>query len=482
VDTIDRVTTTTLDPRAKEIAAVKELRRLIESGGLQKYYDAVIGRVVDTDLEAKANELFANLPKINAAATAEELTALGLWTVAPRGIEQLLQSPRYLPGRRLLVFASLNPDFNAANNGFLTYLAPDQGGVPGVTCRAVLMGEKGDSFLVHIDGKDDPVEISKKEIYKYNQPTDFRQSVGGQLDPDRLVVGSGGTTYGEVDYREPLTKAKVCEVAIRLDKTVGQLDFAKALTATVMGDNAAADASVQLRDQVMRTIRGCIDMEYYKSQYAEKYKQDFRPHAARCSTGRAAIRGTGKCHDFAIVGMGLLSPFAASLGIDASFYYGHCYRGVESYQAGAKLPSDIDASKLIKIGGGRLMENPFVHQATRSRGPNGEILKNADGSPVIESGGHSFTVLYYRGAGAALRVSDPTWGQPCVEADVAFTTKYGDRNPDRNWFVPPTLPVAAADVDCSGRMTSKTPGVMFGSQGAGRENHISSRLASLFGG
>jgi hypothetical protein len=427
IDQISRVRNT---GTPGQVNAVREMKRLMKSGEIKKYYKAVIDPESAPELNDKAMKLFNSLPKLNAACDAQDLVACELWTVAPKGLNELRKSPKYLPGRKLLVPASLNPDLFDSSS-FLTYLSPEEGGKKGVTCRATLVGEEGKNFLVHVPGKDTPLKISKEEVYRYNQPNDFRVRERGTPNSDILKVSGGRNSFGQTDYSDPLTKAKLCEAAIKMDKIVSKIDFNKALQGDVMGKTKGAKKVTELQRKCIKVIHDVIDMTYYESKDKEKNRKAHRPHASMVSTGRSAIKGTGKCHDHAAVNLGLLTPFAESLGVDVKMFYGHCYR---AHKKG---------------------DNPFEHKSM------------PDGS----STGHSWLHLEFRPSMEA-RISDQTWDQPDLEADRAYTTRWGDRSPNRNWFVPGISPVSDTDTDMSGGVTVNTPATIFGQRGDGRENHI----------
>ncbi|MFH1810410.1 MAG: hypothetical protein ABIJ09_16835 [Pseudomonadota bacterium] len=315
IDTVggtSRVNAVTFVPPDSEVAAVQKMRQLVTGGQLKSYYDAATGAVDNPALKEEALKLFADLPKITVdTIDADKMVALKLWSTKPRGIEEMQNSARYLPGRQVVVETNINADaFD--ERGLLSYKAD---GPKGRTYRATLAGEDGDNFLVKIDGKDDPVSVPKTEIYKLNQPHKF----------DGDVVRLSGT----IDYNDPFMKAKIAEAAIKMDSLVGKLDFTKMATdgsggmLTVFNRGASAQTMVELQRKCVRVTHDVINMVYPNGS-AEK-----RPGCARGgNAGRLAVNGAGVCYDQATVMLGVLNPFREMLGVDVKFISGGVFRNV----------------------------------------------------------------------------------------------------------------------------------------------------------
>ena len=143
---------------APQKQAVAKFKSLMEAGKLQSYYDAYNGKVDDPQLKAEAAALFKELPRIDVNTDPAKLVALGLITTAPKGVDFVEKSPRYLPGRQVMVRTTLQTK-DRSTSVFGTY---DPNGNVGITHKASLAGEDGDNFLVKIDGSDDPIKLSKK--------------------------------------------------------------------------------------------------------------------------------------------------------------------------------------------------------------------------------------------------------------------------------------------------------------------------------
>ncbi len=399
---VSGVSTPVLSPAQQAVAT---MRSLVETRQLSKYYAAITGEVTDPALKEKAMELFRNLPKINSATTGVEMQKLGLWTTPPRGLEQMQRSARYLPGRQVMVETTVH------SNVFddRTLLSYKEDGVKARTYRATLVGEEGDNFLVEVDGKPDPISVPKTEIYKLNQPHLF--------EGDRLGIAN-------CDYNDPLVKAKLAEMAIKMDDLVGQLDFTKMKTdsggghAAVWGFGRGARNMHEIQRACVKVVHDSIDMRYS----GHNDRQPGRTSGG--GAGRQAIKGRGVCYDQSGVNCALLAPFSKMLGVDIQFISGGVYRNV----------------------------------------------RNADANP-FRGGAHGWLQLTYRPS-MEHRICDRTWRQPDHAMDRAYS-RWGDRYPGGFYWGVKSAPVVDTDVNFSGDVSVATFDRQFGSQGVdGRDNHM----------
>ncbi|MBL8950856.1 MAG: transglutaminase domain-containing protein [Myxococcaceae bacterium] len=398
--------TVTLAPDAAAAAAVRKMRELVQNGQLQRYYDAAIGQG-DPALKDVALKLFNDLPKLNSSATADELVAAGLWTAKPKGIDEMTKSARFLPGRQVLVETTVHSNVFDDRN----FLSFKEGGVKAKTYRATIAGEKGDNFLIKVDGKNDPIEVPKSKVFEANQPHVF--------EGDKVRI------YKTADYTSPFMKAKIAEAAIKMDALVQKIDFTKAEVKTsggglsrIFGGGDSQKVS-ELQRQAVKIIHDVIDMKYPSGNVYSEPGRDSGQDA-----GRLAVRGIGMCYEQASVMAAMLNPFRQALGVDVQFISGGVYRDVRSAD-----------------------QNPF----------NG--------------GGHGWLQLTYRPS-MELRICDRTWNQSDHPADRAYS-RWGDRYPASN-YGGNVQKVADTDVDVSGKVTVATFDRQFGVQGQdGRDNHQS---------
>lgn len=405
------------DAPSPEKLAVGKMRDLIKSGQLQKYYDAAIG-IGDASLKDEALKLFKSLPKIAPSVNANDMVANGFWTTAPRGIEEMQKSARYLPGRQVLAEVNINTDAMKGGDKFLSF---DEKGPKGITYRATLAGEdpnNKDNFLVKVDGKADPVSVSKESIYRLNQPHVFEGD----------VINAGA----RVDYNDPFTKAKLAEAALKMSDLVTQLDFTKMKTEgrgnaiSMLWGGSGAKAMSDIQRQCVRVIHDVIDMRYTD---ASAQKDPGRVSSYE-GAGRAAVKGYGVCYDQAGVMLALLLPFRNLVGFDVQFVSGGVYRHLSA--------SDSAEMQFRK----------FNSQA------------------------HGWLQLTYRPS-MEMRICDRTWTQPDHLADKAYS-RWGDRYPTTRYSNVPVAKLTDSDVNMSGKVSVATFDRQFGSQGVdGRDNHMS---------
>lgn len=426
------------DPSSPEVQAAQKLRDLVKTGELKKYYDAMIGAVDNPQLKAEAEALFAKLPTVKPGMSGSDFVKAGLWTMAPRGIEEMQKSARYLPGRQVLVETTVHasvpnrsdPNYEADRRKVGSY---DPNGVRAVTYRATLVGEdpkNAKNFLVQIDGSEQPVSISKETVYKHNQPH--------ELLPQHLKSGTqrnlpyNGTTWN-IDYASPLAKAKLCEIAIKMDEHVSQIDFTKTKTesdgrlAVISRASGAGQKMVELQKKSVEVIFRSIDMKYPRDDHKPFTDPGRAPDGVR-DAARQAVRGTGMCVQQSSVFGALLMPFMDVLGVDGQYRSGNCFRNI--------------------------------------RGETKNVF-----APDYETG-HGWWQVTFRPS-MEMTVTDRTWDQVNLPLDRAYGFPYGDRyaNTDIYGYVP--RKTTSTDVNMSGNVTVETVDRQFSAAGDGRENHIS---------
>lgn len=414
LETIDSVATdnrvnTIGGARNPEQVAVEQLRLVMKSGKLDDYYMAAIDMKNDPALKQQALDLFNALPAITPVTGAQEMVRLGLWTAAPKNIDFMAKSPRYLPGRQVLVKTSVHSEV-FDDREFLSY---KEGGVQAVTYRASLVGEKGDSFLVKVDGRQEPLEVPKIDIYDLNQPDDIR----GQTPK----VG-----WSSVSYTDAFTKAKVCEAAFKMRDLVARIDFAKSEAHADKGGFLSFFRRFKHEKKVVDIQQDCVSVvhDVIDMKYPTTATRDLPGRVSSGSPGRRAVHGLGVCNQQAEVMAALLAPFQGLIGVDIQMMNGGVYRD-------------------IKTRG----QNPF------------------------RGGGHTWLQISYRPS-MDLRICDRTWRQPNKEADVAYS-RWGDRHPQRAGSN--RRPIDdATDVNFTGEFGVDQGDRKFGEEGKdGREHHMS---------
>lgn len=442
VDTIDGSSSSSAvaNVNAPEVQAANKLRELIKSGDLSKWYDAVIGATNNPALKAQAEALFGKLPVVKPGMSGADFVRAGLWTMAPRGIDEMQKSARYLPGRQVLVETTLyakipaprDPSYESERRKIGTF---DASGPLAVTYRATLVGEdpaNAQNFLVKVDGSDKPVSVTKVSLIKQNQPFVLNdQHIQSDVKRD-LPFGVWGTW--NVDFSTPLARAKLCEIAIGMDQFVKQLDFTKQKTTpsggaigAVFGRGEMAKKMVELQKDCVETVFRAIDMKYPKDD-GSRFTDPGRVHNDVRDVARQAVKGTGMCVQQSTVFGALLTPFMDALGVDAQFRLGNCFRNIN------------DATNNVYSAG-------FM-------------------SP------HGWWQLTFRPS-MEMTVTDRTWDQVNLTLDLAYGFPYGDRYANRNieGFRPQAI--ASTDVNVTGDVSVQTFERQFSEVGNGRENHIS---------
>ncbi len=258
-------------------------------------------------IAADALRLFASLPKITPEMAPQELVEMGILKKLPDGWERMDQTPRYIPGRQVMVQTHINTNFGNPKS-FGEYLAT---GSVGLTHRATLVGERGDNFLVEIDGRAEPVEISKQVVAALNQP---QQYGGGKFSVNGVIV----------DYNDPYMKMNLYFAFTHLGKAIERMDFRQAFAkeanheATITSKTEVFD----LQQRLVSTLHNMVNMEYSHDLNSGE------------SAARLAIKGSGQCYSQAAVMAALLAPFSKVIGIDVQYVNGQVYRDADPTRSG----------------------------------------------------------------------------------------------------------------------------------------------------
>ena len=441
IDTMSTTSTAatkvTADPGSPEVQAAAKLKDLIKTGKLTSYYDVMIGATTNPALKAEAEALFNALPTVKPGMSGDDFVKAGLWTMAPRGTEEMQKSARYLPGRQVLVettvHASLPPGWTpysggAANEKIGTY---DPAGRKAITHRATLVGEdpaNSKNFLVKVDGGDKPVSVTKESIYAQNQPHAVERNA---IKSDTKRDVSWGYQKWAIDFSSPLAKAKLCEIALKMDEHVSKLDFTKTKTeaaggaiGAMFGRGDVAKKMVDLQKSCVETVFRSIDMKYPKDK---PFTDPGRVTDNDRDAAKQAIRGTGMCVQQSAVFGALLSAFSDVLGVDGQYRSGYCFRN---------------------------------------------ITKPVDNVYAASPTGHGWWQLTFRPS-MEMTVTDRTWNQVNLPLDRAYGFPFGDRYATSNiqGYVPKQ--VGSTDVDVSGKVNVASFERQFAKAGDGREGHIS---------
>jgi hypothetical protein len=302
-------------PLTPEQQAVKKMRDLVKTGQLSKLYADLNGS--DPVKAKEALDFFASLPKISGDTPVDQLVKLGVITAAPAGLDAVQRSARYLPGRQVQIETTIDTE-RPKGWGSLdqtSFLKFKEGGQKGLTHRASIVGERGNDYLVKVDGRDEPLAISKREVHELNQPQLFKG--------DRYELNGV-----RVDYSTPYMKAKVHECFARMDEHLQKLDFNKALNPDAAPGGVAGfllrnqSEPADLQKKCVRIVHDAIRMSYSHDMNAGD------------DAGKLAMGGAGQCYSQAAVMAGLLAPFTDLLAIDVRFINGKVYRNADANRPG----------------------------------------------------------------------------------------------------------------------------------------------------
>jgi hypothetical protein len=162
-------------------------------------------------------------------------------------------------------------------------------------------------------------------LERLNQPHALPKTPGA---PHELRLEDGI----RCNYKAPLTKAKMCEIALALGPIAAQLDF-----------DAEAAAIEALQLQAIRTVRGALDLTTFQRDPAGVAQIDAarsRDRTRYCgdNAARFAVRGQGHCHTVSSVMFAFLRPFAGPLGLDVKYRGGFTFYKTEVVTKVANAP------------------------------------------------------------------------------------------------------------------------------------------------
>lgn len=180
------------------------------------------------------------------------------------------------------------------------------------TWRTKIVDVESDCCIVEIDSADGRAEVKRverKEIVRLNQPHDFPRSDRSASKQHTYVFEDGL----RCDYESCLVRAKMCEIALRLDSIAAELDF-----------DAPTDQTLALQTRAVRKIRDCINMNTFQRDadgalHSEENgrSRDRRRYCGE-DIGKFAVNGQGHCYTVSSVCAAFLGPWGAALGLTSS--------------------------------------------------------------------------------------------------------------------------------------------------------------------
>lgn len=259
------------------------------------------------------------------------LVDIGVWESLPNGLAKMWSSPRYFPGRKVLV--SIPTDPRMGSQEFLYY-------VPGADTRhashrATIESFDPSSKTFKIKVQSSPtstttIEAPLEALLNLNHPQDFKSD-------------SSGTYYFEdgikSNYSNLNIRAKLYEMAMLLSPIIKQLDFDGA------SDGRRNDNIVRLQKLAIRTIRKCLNINSFA-------KGADRERIGRTDDiGLLAINGQGQCHGLSSTLSAYLLVFSDILGLDI------LYRGGTSYWDGGILSNSVERHQWVQVNRRPSMES-----------------------------------------------------------------------------------------------------------------------------
>ena len=219
------------------------------------------------------------------------LMEVGLWPSLPSAWSAMMSSPRYFPGREVLVKVDSMKD-----------------GGDGVTKMATIVKVTKDKVNVKVKEHSETLSVSREELCLLNHPHNFYfEQATGKL---RLEDGL------HCDYKSKLVKGKLAEICLNLAPLVEKLDFCEKETCE------------ELQKEAIRKIRGCLNMVTFQKGV------DRKRIARTDNAGKLAVNGQGHCHGVSSTMAAFLLPLAPLLGIDLK------YRGCFTFHDGQSGPNN----------------------------------------------------------------------------------------------------------------------------------------------
>ena len=299
------------DPAKEAVAAFK---RLVDHKKVVQAYAGYVGS--EGKAKQKAAGLFRKLPVLTPEVLADPmaLVEFGLWEHMPKGWHAANQSPRYFAGRRnILVRAPVNNVSTSA--GFMTVDASVSQTTQQLfttTCtRIVGIDQKRCTVAVRATnqhGQEDKprlFQVPWADIERLNQPHVFPES---QSNAATFVFEDGLS----IDYSSPLVRAKMCEIALKLNPLIKALDF-----------DASPELVEPMQRKAIRVVRACLDIDTFQQANGDRGRDRNKYYGNRIE--KLAVGGQGHCHTVSSVMASYLWPFSKALLIDVKYRGGFTF-------------------------------------------------------------------------------------------------------------------------------------------------------------
>ena len=290
--------------------------------GDEKNYGTVVEALINPThpMRHQVIALLRFTPQLNplTLATPSMLNDVHFWPTV-KGWSNMKNSPRYFPGRRLLVKTHVQPMIGSIN--YAQYDATVHNRY--VTHKATLVDCVGDSFVVRVLGAEQLLHVPVDETLELNQPHVFaRNVVGNFLLEDALVFNCKG--HAE--------KAKLLEMIARLRPIIEELDF-----------SSSHEAITAQQLKAIRLVRQSVDF-IANNVGGEKIMHKERQTTG--SVGKISLRGQGNCHGCSSVIASYLYHLSGVLGLDVKYRSGYSFGGGT---VGEVVREDIDRHHTVEV-------------------------------------------------------------------------------------------------------------------------------------
>ena len=249
-----------LEKPDSEVAAVKLFKTMGMRYGFHDLYKAEDDHT--HVLHSVVTSVFRALPSINPGTIKnnfEEFVRLGILDTLPLGLMEMLTSPRYFPGRQVLIKTKDVEEFTGDDNN---------SGAGGLTKIGKILQVDSGSCLVGLDpyenyGRDIKFDIPRKDLIFLNNPHRFHvESTGKYAFEDGI----------HCSYERKTVKAKLIEIGFLLNKTMKKLNFLR------------RDCVDDQREAVL-LIRSCLNIITFQSGV------DRSRYSRTDCVGRLAVNG-----------------------------------------------------------------------------------------------------------------------------------------------------------------------------------------------
>ena len=273
--------------------------------------------------------LFIKLPSISEETLQKNpnfLVQIGVWEQIPKNIDKMWTSPVYFKGRRVnikipcspyrVLNKKINKDFLVYNKNLeKTYLSPYG--------KIVDYDSNNKIFIIETKGVDNiiyNISFPTNDIFLWNSGQVFAKDLLNKIILEDRI---------RADYTEPIVKAKLMEISLKLNNIIKKMDF-----------NEPKEI-ISLQKEAIITIRKSLNLiSFCKGVIKERYgKTD--------CIGKLGINGQAQCHGLSSTICGYLLPFCDILGIEI------LYRGGISFVSSLNAFNNNDKSiENIKVCNG----------------------------------------------------------------------------------------------------------------------------------